>query len=117
MDKSSKRVLKLKECQIQCATKAHKILKHATTRRLSLGQCIGRLLEQWPALQVFINEEAETYLKQSSKKSYGSKGQGYMSKSTSNQSKESSQWKSSSSDKGSSQSKSISSKSKESSQP
>ena len=68
MDKSSKCVLKLKECQIQCDTKAHKILKHATTRWLSLGQCIGRLLEQWPALQVFVNEEAETYMKQNSKK-------------------------------------------------
>ena len=69
MDKSSKSVLELKECQTQCGTKAHKILKHATTRWLSLGQCIGQctghLLKQWPALQVFVNKEAEKYLKKS----------------------------------------------------
>ena len=38
LDKSSKRNLELKNCQLMCEIKAHKILKHVSTRWLSLGK-------------------------------------------------------------------------------
>jgi hypothetical protein len=45
LDKSSKRDLELKNCQLMCEIKAHKILKHVATRWLSLGKCLDRLFE------------------------------------------------------------------------
>ena len=46
LDKSSKRVGRLKELQETFGVETHKILKHVNTRWLSLGPCITRLLEQ-----------------------------------------------------------------------
>ncbi|KAK6486769.1 zinc finger MYM-type protein 6-like [Huso huso] len=53
LDKSGKRHKQLKQCQDLCGTEARKILKHVNTRWLSLGKCIDRLLQQWPALVEF----------------------------------------------------------------
>lgn len=47
LDKSSKRLKTLKSLQIVCDTGVRKILKHGSTRWLSLGLCIDRLLSQW----------------------------------------------------------------------
>jgi hypothetical protein len=59
LDKSSKRNLELKNCQLMCEIKAHKILKHVATRWLSLGKCLDRLFEQWDALNIFFKQEFE----------------------------------------------------------
>lgn len=37
---------------------AHRILKPCQTRWLSVAQCVGRILEQWPALVLFFTAEA-----------------------------------------------------------
>ena len=37
-----------------------RILKHCTTRWLSLERCVKRLLDQWPALYAYFDKEAET---------------------------------------------------------
>ena len=36
------------------------ILKHCTTRWLSLERCVKRLLDQWPALYAYFDKEAES---------------------------------------------------------
>lgn len=54
LDKSALRHQKLKQCQVLCDTATHKILKHTSTRWLSLKNCVDRLLEQWPVLQNFF---------------------------------------------------------------
>ena len=36
-----------------------RILKHCTTRWLSLERCVKRLLDQWPALHAYFDREAE----------------------------------------------------------
>ena len=59
LDESSKRNLELKNCQLLCEIKAHKILKHVATRWLSLGKCLDRLFEQWDALNIFFKQEFE----------------------------------------------------------
>ena len=51
LEKSIKRIQDLKQCQVLCGVETHKILKHVTTRWLSLGICIKRLLEQWEPLK------------------------------------------------------------------
>ena len=50
LEKSSKRHKDLKKMQVDCGLADHKFLKHVCTRWLSLEKCIGRLIEQWPAL-------------------------------------------------------------------
>ena len=50
LDKSSKRKQELKHFQELCGVEMRKIVKHVSTRWLSLGKCIDRLLQQWPAL-------------------------------------------------------------------
>lgn len=42
LDKSSKRKSSLRDIQIMCDTEVRKILKLASTRWLSLGQCVNR---------------------------------------------------------------------------
>ncbi|XP_063231197.1 zinc finger MYM-type protein 6-like isoform X3 [Bacillus rossius redtenbacheri] len=54
LEKSALRHQKLKQCQVLCDAATHKILKHTSTRWLSLKNCVDRLLEQWPTLQTFI---------------------------------------------------------------
>ena len=36
-----------------------KILKHCTTRRLSLERCIRRIIDQWPALHAYFDREVD----------------------------------------------------------
>ncbi len=57
LDKSSKRKSLLQEAQKLCNDDVRKILKHVSTRWLSLGICVNRLLEQWQSLTVYFEEE------------------------------------------------------------
>ncbi|XP_063966229.1 uncharacterized protein LOC135156785 [Lytechinus pictus] len=57
LEKSSKRKQSFKAHQEKTGAPPHKILKHVSTRWLSLGHCIARLLEQWDALLSFFTEE------------------------------------------------------------
>ena len=57
LDKSSKRKQELKHFQELCGVEMRKIVKHVSTRWLSLGKCIDRLLQQWPALTQYFQEE------------------------------------------------------------
>ncbi|XP_072173823.1 uncharacterized protein [Diadema setosum] len=57
LEKSSKRKQKFKSFQRKAGVPEHKIVKHVSTRWLSLGHCIERLLEQWDALLAFFEEE------------------------------------------------------------
>ena len=72
LDKSSKRNLELKNCQLMCEIKTHKILKHVSTRWLSLGKCLERLLEQWDALKMFFEQEYEIEKKKKEKQKLAS---------------------------------------------
>ena len=58
LDKSSKRKSLLKDVQVMCQVEVRKILKQASTRWLSLGQCVRRLIEQWQALELYFQKEA-----------------------------------------------------------
>lgn len=75
LDKSSKRVARLRELQETLGTETHKILKHVNTRWLSLGPCISRLLEQWEPLSALFLE-----LKEQTSKSTSSKADSILSK-------------------------------------
>ena len=57
LDKSTKRNHNLKHFQQLCGTDVRKILKYCSTRWLSLGQCIVRLLSQWEPLTMFFRNE------------------------------------------------------------
>jgi hypothetical protein len=59
MDKSSKRHKEFKQIQNLCSVVDHKILKHVSTRWLSLGQSLARALEQWAALTLYFKTESE----------------------------------------------------------
>lgn len=59
LDKSSKRVARLKELQAILGCQSHEIMKHVNTRWLSLGPCISRLLEQWEPLSALFLEISE----------------------------------------------------------
>lgn len=50
LDKRSKHIKGVKALQELCDAPTHMILKHVTTRRLSLGQCLDRLIEKWESL-------------------------------------------------------------------
>ena len=58
--KSAKRKQTLRKFQTLYSSSVHKILKHVSTRWLSLGACIERLLEQWTSLTHYFNEEGGT---------------------------------------------------------
>lgn len=47
----------LRDLQMLCDTDVRKILKLCSTRWLSLGQCVNRLLQQWEPLTLFFAEE------------------------------------------------------------
>lgn len=55
--RSDKRQKKLKEMQEFFSTDIHNILSPATTRWLSLKQCLDRTLEQLPALIPYFTAE------------------------------------------------------------
>lgn len=57
LEKSSKRKQSFKEMQIKYEVPMKKILKHVSTRWLSLGKCLERLIEQYPALIAFFEAE------------------------------------------------------------
>lgn len=60
LEKSEKRKEKVREFQKLHDTDVKKILKHVCTRWLSLGKCLGRLLEQWQPLTSFFMEETKS---------------------------------------------------------
>lgn len=57
LDKSSVRQSSLKVFQILHDLKEDKMLKHVTTRWLSVGKCLPRLITSWDALFDFFNQE------------------------------------------------------------
>ena len=58
---SSKRWHEFNEIQIEFNDiKPLRILKHSTTRWLSLERCLKRLIEQWPALYCYFDRTAES---------------------------------------------------------
>lgn len=59
LEKSSKRKQEFRAFQEKTGVPQHKIIKHVSTRWLSLGQCLARLLEQWDALYPFFRAEKE----------------------------------------------------------
>lgn len=59
-DKSTKRRQEFKKFQAEAGLCLHKILKHGPTRWLSLSTCVGRLLEQWEALDSYFTKESIT---------------------------------------------------------
>ena len=73
MDKSAKRLQKLKEFQTLSGVNQRKILKHVSTRWLSLGTCINRLLEQWNALTNFFDKEVVEFDKKTKISKTGTK--------------------------------------------
>ena len=56
---SAKRLGEYKQFQSFTNTEPHKILKPSQTRWLSMEQCVRRLLEQWPALELYFQKSAE----------------------------------------------------------
>ena len=56
LEKSAKGQKELKKCQLLCGAATQKILKHVSTRWLSLGICLYRLLEPWTALENFVSQ-------------------------------------------------------------
>ncbi|XP_060771465.1 uncharacterized protein LOC132882206 isoform X3 [Neoarius graeffei] len=52
---SSKRREEYKEFQIFTGVDMEEVLKHVSTRWLSMERCVGRTLSQWPALQAYFN--------------------------------------------------------------
>ncbi|CAM1330529.1 Uncharacterised protein r2_g3960 [Pycnogonum litorale] len=65
LDKSSKRLISLEKIQKIYDVEHFKIIKHVSTRWLSIGRCIDRILENWDALAVVFKSE----LKENSNKS------------------------------------------------
>lgn len=57
LEKSSKRKDSLKKFQGLHGEEAKKVLKHVSTRWLSLGKCLKRLLEEWDPLLSFFREQ------------------------------------------------------------
>lgn len=57
LDKSSKRLGALDECQELFDVEHRNILKHCPTRWLSVTTCLDRLLENWVALKKFFHNE------------------------------------------------------------
>ena len=58
-DKSSKRKEIFKDYQVFCNVETRKILKHSSTRWLSLMKCIDRILRQYDALKSYFSSCAE----------------------------------------------------------
>ena len=81
LDKSSKRKAVLNDVQKLCDADVKKILKYCSTRWLSLGQCVTRLLDQWEPLTVFFAAEAKNVKKKCGTKSVAVKSSVTVSKS------------------------------------
>ncbi|XP_056598364.1 uncharacterized protein LOC130417080 [Triplophysa dalaica] len=73
LDKSSKRKSCLRDIQIMCDAEVRKILKLSSTRWLSLGQCMARLLQQWDPLTVFFKKEVDAGKKKKTEPSKSTK--------------------------------------------
>jgi hypothetical protein len=69
LDKSSKRKQELKRLQVLCDVETHKILKHVSVRWLSIGVCLDRLIEQWPALTALFVHSSDSGSSGTTKKS------------------------------------------------
>ena len=67
LDKSSTRKELLRSLQGFFGTEQEKILKHCTTRWLSMGKCITRLLNQFIPVKEFIKKEKDQLRKVSTK--------------------------------------------------
>ncbi|KAJ8032743.1 Zinc finger MYM-type protein 6 [Holothuria leucospilota] len=72
LDKSAKRKQELQAFQTLCGLESRKILKHVSTRWLSLGLSVKRVLEQWNALKDYFNKEVAKKEPCSSKSKQGS---------------------------------------------
>ena len=59
LEKSSKRKEELKEFQEFTETPVEIILKHVSTRWLSLERCVKRMLSQWPALRAYFTSHKD----------------------------------------------------------
>jgi hypothetical protein len=59
LDKSSNRLMLLKIWQDDFEVEHDRILKHGSTRWLSAGRCVNRILENWDPLKLFFKEEFE----------------------------------------------------------
>ena len=58
---SSKRWHEFNEIQLEFSdVKPLRVLKHSSTRWLSLERCLKRLIEQWPALDCYFDRTAES---------------------------------------------------------
>ena len=75
LEKSTKHHQELKKCQLLCDAATQKILKHVSTRSLSLGTCLDRLLEQWIALENFVSNICRNQAHQSRKHAHRQKKQ------------------------------------------
>ena len=60
LDKSTKRNKALSEFQELCGTGTRKILKHCSTRWLSLSACVNRLIEQWEPVAKYFSSEVQS---------------------------------------------------------
>lgn len=70
LEKSAKRKEKLKNFQMLHNAECRKILKHVSTRWLSLSRCLKRLLEQWHPLVSLFKEEVKNNLFSNQLKDY-----------------------------------------------
>ena len=59
LEKSSKRQEALRCFQVLHEIEEHKILKHVSTRWLSIGKCLPRLIDSWHALYDFFKDEGK----------------------------------------------------------
>ena len=59
LDKSSKRKQSFAKFQKLHDAEQHKFLKHICTRWLSVGKCLGRMMEQWDPLTSFFHDEVK----------------------------------------------------------
>lgn len=59
LEKSSKPKQTLKEFQVLCNVDTKKIIKHVSTRWLSLGQCLSRLMTRWEPLSSFFRTDTQ----------------------------------------------------------
>lgn len=70
MENSVNRKLRLKEVQDLFGVEVERVLKHSTTRWLSLGQALPRLLRQWDVLSDFLQKELSASQSQDRSKAF-----------------------------------------------
>ena len=71
LEKSSKRLSALKVIQVMQDIEEQSILKHVSTRWLSIGKCLPRLVDSWDALYTFFKQEEKDALTSVAKKKTG----------------------------------------------